>query len=52
MLPQIGGGTDAAAEQDLRRAVRAGRENDEVRAQLTGLPIHPRLDAEGPPVRN
>jgi hypothetical protein len=51
-INQIGGGTDAAAEQDLRRAVHAGGENDEVRAQLTGLPIHPGADAEGPPVRD
>src|SRR5215470_4632908 len=53
MLPQIGGGTDAATKQDLRRAVRPGAENDEIRAQLTGrLPIHPGADAEGLPVRD
>jgi len=51
-LNQIGGGTDAAAEQDLRRAVHAGGENDEVRAQLTGLPINSGTDAEGTTVRD
>ena len=34
-INQIGGGTDAAAEQDLRRAVHAGGENDEVRASTS-----------------
>src|SRR5262249_404949 len=51
-LSQIGGGADAAAEQDLRRAVHTGTENDQVRAQLTGLPSHPGTDAEGTPVRD
>src|SRR5215469_8268958 len=51
-LNQIGGGADAAAKQDLRRAVHAGAENDEVRTQLAGLPSHSGTNAEGTPVRD
>ena len=51
-LGQVGGGANAAAQQDLRRAIHAGTENDQVRAQLTGLRGHSGADAEGTPVRD
>src|SRR5262249_22931517 len=50
MIPQVGGRADAATKQDLRGAVSAGADNDEVGTQVRGLPGHDGADAEGLPV--